>query len=87
MLQTYKEYETAGAWITEDVSESPVIIGVKTVPIETLLPEKTYVFFSHTIKAQEANMPLLDSVLEKVPSPQPYQVFNYIPLFASRTFV
>jgi alpha-aminoadipic semialdehyde synthase len=30
-----------------------------------LIPDKTYAFFSHTIKAQEANMPLLDAILEK----------------------
>jgi len=55
-----------GAVIKEDISEAPVILGVKSVPIDLLEPHKTYVFFSHTIKAQEANMPLLDAILEKV---------------------
>lgn len=41
------------------------ILGVKTCPIERLLRDKTYLFFSHTIKAQKENMPLLDAVLEK----------------------
>ncbi|RWS31267.1 Alpha-aminoadipic semialdehyde synthase-like protein [Leptotrombidium deliense] len=58
-------YVNAGAVIQEDISESPVIIGVKQVPIDNLLANKTYVFFSHTIKAQEDNMPLLDAVLER----------------------
>ena len=40
--------------------------GVKQPPIETLIAGKTYVVFSHTIKAQPENMPLLDAVLEKV---------------------
>lgn len=40
--------------------------GVKKVAIEHLIPNKTYVFFSHTIKAQKDNMPLLDAILEKV---------------------
>ncbi len=57
---------SAGAIIQEDVSSAPVIVGVKQVPVDALLPNKTYVFFSHTIKAQEANMPLLDALLEKV---------------------
>lgn len=35
------------------------------MPIDSLIPGKTYCFFSHTIKAQESNMPLLDAVLEK----------------------
>lgn len=58
-------YANAGAIIQEDISEAPVIVGVKQVPIDSLLPNKTYCFFSHTIKAQEANMPLLDAILEK----------------------
>lgn len=58
-------YSNAGAIIQEDIGEAPVIVGVKQVPIDFLLPNKTYCFFSHTIKAQEANMPLLDAMLEK----------------------
>ncbi|RWS12979.1 Alpha-aminoadipic semialdehyde synthase-like protein [Dinothrombium tinctorium] len=58
-------YVNAGAVIQEDISDSPVIIGVKQVPIDSLLPNKTYVFFSHTIKAQEDNMPMLDAILER----------------------
>jgi len=55
-----------GAVINEDISEASVILGVKSVPIDLLEPHKTYAFFSHTIKGQEANMPLLDAILEKV---------------------
>ncbi|GAB6020684.1 hypothetical protein CHUAL_003353 [Chamberlinius hualienensis] len=58
-------YASAGAIIQEDLSEANVIVGVKQVPIDSLIPNKTYCFFSHTIKAQEANMPLLDALLEK----------------------
>lgn len=56
----------AGAIIQEDISEASVIFGVKQVPIDALIPSKTYCFFSHTIKAQELNMSLLDAILEKV---------------------
>ena len=63
---TMHEYENAGAIITEDLSPASLIVGVKQVPIDLLLPDKTYAFFSHTIKAQEANMPLLDAMLSKV---------------------
>lgn len=51
--------------IREDISDASVIFGVKQVPIDALIPGKTYCFFSHTIKAQESNMPLLDAILEK----------------------
>ncbi|PSN46751.1 Alpha-aminoadipic semialdehyde synthase [Blattella germanica] len=58
-------YAAAGAVIQEDISEASVIFGVKQVPVDLLIPNKTYCLFSHTIKAQEANMPLLDAILEK----------------------
>lgn len=60
-----QSYVRAGAEAKEDISEAPVILGVKQVPIDLLLENKTYCFFSHTIKAQEANMALLDAVLER----------------------
>ena len=59
------EYIAAGALAQEDLSEASLILGVKQTPIDALIPNKAYVFFSHTIKAQEANMPLLDAMLEK----------------------
>lgn len=58
-------YLNAGAIIQEDISSASVIFGVKQVPVDALIPDKTYCFFSHTIKAQESNMPLLDAILEK----------------------
>ena len=39
---------------------------VKTPNEEELIPNKVYAFFSHTIKAQKENMPLLDAILAKV---------------------
>ncbi len=58
-------YVEAGAVLQEDLSEACVILAVKEVPIPLLLPSRTYCFFSHTKKAQPANMPLLDALLEK----------------------
>uniref|UniRef100_A0A7N6B1M8 Saccharopine dehydrogenase (NAD(+), L-glutamate-forming) n=1 Tax=Anabas testudineus TaxID=64144 RepID=A0A7N6B1M8_ANATE len=60
-----KYYMKAGAVIQEDISEASLIIGVKRPPEEKVIPRKTYAFFSHTIKAQEANMGLLDDLLKK----------------------
>lgn len=54
-----------GAVIQEDLTSADVIFGVKEVPLDELIPNKTYFFFSHTIKAQEYNMGLLDAMLEK----------------------
>lgn len=61
----FKSFLEAGAIISEDISDASVIFGVKQIPIDALIPGKTYCFFSHTIKAQSDNMPLLDAILEK----------------------
>ena len=60
-----QSYVQSGAVIQEDISEAPVVIGVKQVPVDSLMPNKTYVFFSHTIKAQEANMAILDACIDR----------------------
>jgi alpha-aminoadipic semialdehyde synthase len=59
------EFEKAGAEISEDLSEAQLIIGIKEVPVSDLLPNRTYMFFSHTLKAQPYNMPLLDALIDK----------------------
>ena len=58
-----QEFEKAGAIISEDLSSAQVILGVKEISIENLQSNKTYFFFSHTIKAQLYNMPLLDHLM------------------------
>ncbi|KAI8820791.1 Saccharopine dehydrogenase-domain-containing protein [Fimicolochytrium jonesii] len=60
-----EKYRQAGAIIAEDLSVADVIVGVKEVPIEQLIADKTYLFFSHTHKGQKYNMPLLQAVLDK----------------------
>uniref|UniRef100_A0A8C6SNZ0 Aminoadipate-semialdehyde synthase n=1 Tax=Neogobius melanostomus TaxID=47308 RepID=A0A8C6SNZ0_9GOBI len=60
-----KYYMKAGAIIQEDISEASLIVGVKRMPEDLVIPRKTYAFFSHTIKAQEANMALLEDLLKK----------------------
>ncbi|PID57463.1 MAG: hypothetical protein CR986_08975 [Ignavibacteriae bacterium] len=62
---TSEEYTNAGAQISNDLSECDIILGVKEVPINDLIPNKPYVFFSHTIKGQNYNMPLLQAILDK----------------------
>jgi alpha-aminoadipic semialdehyde synthase len=62
----FQEYQQVGAIIQEDITEASLILGVKQIPIDALIPNHTYCFFSHTIKAQEENMPMLDAILEKV---------------------
>uniref|UniRef100_A0A8D0GQF9 Alpha-aminoadipic semialdehyde synthase, mitochondrial n=1 Tax=Sphenodon punctatus TaxID=8508 RepID=A0A8D0GQF9_SPHPU len=59
------DYVKAGGILQEDISEASLIMGVKRPPEDKLIPRKNYAFFSHTIKAQEANMSLLDEILRK----------------------
>ncbi|MFD2725566.1 NAD(P)-dependent oxidoreductase [Hyunsoonleella rubra] len=58
-------YASKGFEVAEDVSGCDVMIGVKEVPIEALIPNKKYFFFSHTIKKQPYNRTLLQAILEK----------------------
>ena len=58
------EFRQAGAEVNEDISAAPVIFGVKEIPIKLLLENKTYLMFSHTIKGQSYNMPLLRKLME-----------------------
>jgi len=58
------DYAAAGAAVQEDLSAAGVILAVKEIPIDLLLPNKTYLFFSHTIKGQSYNMPLLQKLLD-----------------------
>ncbi|WP_283635908.1 NAD(P)-dependent oxidoreductase [Aquaticitalea lipolytica] len=58
-------YKALGFKVTDDVSDCDVMIGVKEVPIENLIPNKKYFYFSHTIKKQPYNRKLLVAMLEK----------------------
>jgi hypothetical protein len=60
-----EEFTKHGIHLQEDLSDCDILLGVKEVPIEKLISEKTYLFFSHTIKKQPYNRALLQAVLEK----------------------
>src|SRR5690606_20189698 len=62
---TDEEYTNQGIEVTNDVSGCDVLIGVKEVPVEALIPNKKYFFFSHTIKRQPYNKKLLQAILAK----------------------
>lgn len=62
---TDQEYEAMGISVAESVEDCDVMLGVKEVPIDTLIPNKKYFFFSHTIKKQPYNRKLLQAILDK----------------------
>ncbi len=59
------EYLQAGIPLSQKLNDREVLMGVKEVPIQQLIPEKTYFFFSHTIKKQPHNRALLRAILDK----------------------
>ena len=59
------DYRKVGVEVTNDISDCDVLLGVKEVPIDALIPNKRYFFFSHTIKKQSYNRKLLQAILEK----------------------
>ena len=60
-----EEYQKLGVAVVDSVEDCDILIGVKEVPIEQLIPNKKYLFFSHTFKEQPYNRELLKAVLDK----------------------
>lgn len=60
-----EEYRERGIEVVEDVSACDVLMGIKEVQIKELIANKTYLFFSHTLKKQPHNRPLLREILAK----------------------
>ncbi|MCC9043927.1 NAD(P)-dependent oxidoreductase [Myroides sp. M-43] len=58
-------YTALGLELSSDLNDCDVLLGVKEIPVDNLIPNKTYVFFSHTIKKQEHNRKLLKACLDK----------------------
>ncbi|MGQ0740594.1 MAG: NAD(P)-dependent oxidoreductase [Bacteroidota bacterium] len=60
-----REYISAGVEVKEDLGDCDVLLGIKEVPTTQLIPDKTYLFFSHTKKEQPHNQQLLRAILDK----------------------
>ncbi|TAE03344.1 MAG: alanine dehydrogenase [Bacteroidetes bacterium] len=59
------EYASCGISVQENLAECDILFGVKEVPLQKLMPNKRYFFFSHTIKKQPHNQKLLQEILKK----------------------
>lgn len=60
-----KEYRAAGVEVVEDLSVCDILLGIKEVPVNMLLPVKTYFIFSHTKKLQPHNRNLLQAIVRE----------------------
>lgn len=58
-------YAAAGCKLNEDLSACDVLLGIKEVPKDKLLANKTYLYFSHTIKKQDYNRTMLQEILKQ----------------------
>ena len=58
-------YKNLGIYVANDISDCDVFFGVKEIPVDHLIPNKKYFFFSHTIKKQTHNRKLLQAILDK----------------------
>ena len=62
---TNAEYMDFHVPVSADMEACDVLMGIKEVPVDQLIPDKTYLFFSHTIKAQPYNRRLLQEILKR----------------------
>ena len=62
---TDEEYLAKGIEVSDDFADCDILMGVKEVPISELISDKTYFFFSHTIKKQSYNRLLLQEILHR----------------------
>ncbi len=58
-----EEYTNAGARLVSDLTDCDILFGVKEVPQDQLISDKKYLFFSHTLKKQAYNQPLLQTIV------------------------
>ena len=65
-IRTFKdeEFTSVGATVKDDLKECQTIFAIKEIPVDFFEPMKTYVFFSHTIKGQKFNMPMLKKMID-----------------------
>jgi len=59
------DYEKEGIKLSDDLTDCDILMGIKEVPPEYLIPDKTYFFFSHTKKKQPYNQKLMHTLIEK----------------------
>jgi len=62
---TDEEYIMAGIEVKDDISDCDILLGIKEVPLKMLIPNKTYLFFSHTKKLQLYNQKLIKEIIAK----------------------
>lgn len=70
-------YQEVGISVVDDLENADVILNIKELPADSLIPNKTYFFFSHTIKKQPYNRGMLQAILAKNITLIDYEVLRY----------
>ncbi len=60
-----EEFSNLGIELVDHLDDCDILMGIKEIPLADLVPNKTYLFFSHTIKKQSYNRNLLVEMLKK----------------------
>ncbi|WP_116124195.1 NAD(P)-dependent oxidoreductase [Lewinella sp. IMCC34183] len=71
-----EDYRKAGVPVQEDITSQDLLLGIKEVPIDRLIPGKTYCNFAHVAKFQPYNQPLLRALLDKEVTHLDYEYFT-----------
>ena len=73
---TDPEYRGCGVKVCDSVADCEVLLGIKEVPKQFLIPGKRYLFFSHTIKKQPHNREMFQTILSKKIELTDYECLN-----------
>ncbi len=72
-----EEFIACGIEMTDDLGNCDVLMGIKEVPVDFLIPGKTYFFFSHTKKKQAYNQNLMQELIKKSIRMIDYECLTY----------
>ena len=73
---TDQEYADLGVPLVEDIADRELLLGIKEVPINQLIPNKKYCFFAHVAKEQPYNQPLMRALLDRGITHMDYEYFT-----------
>ena len=60
-----REYRIRKIDVVDSLEDCDILLGIKEVPPSQVLPNKKYLFFSHTCKKQPHNQKLLQTIIER----------------------
>jgi alpha-aminoadipic semialdehyde synthase len=59
------DFAAAGVPVQPDIRDCGLILGIKEIPLSAFQPGTVHLFFSHVVKGQPFNMPMLRRMMER----------------------